>query len=39
VYERETLSAEVDHSMKSCVDCHRETKAAVTCTVCHELSQ
>ncbi len=25
--------------MKWCVDCHKQQKAAVTCTVCHELGQ
>jgi hypothetical protein len=25
--------------MKACVDCHKANHAAVTCTLCHELSQ
>jgi hypothetical protein len=25
--------------MKWCVDCHKQNKAAVTCTTCHELGQ
>ncbi len=25
--------------MKACVDCHKSKQAAVTCTICHDLSQ
>ena len=25
--------------MKACVDCHKSSRATVTCTACHELSQ
>jgi hypothetical protein len=25
--------------MKWCVDCHKQTKAAVRCNTCHELGQ
>ena len=25
--------------MKWCVDCHKQQKAAITCTTCHELGQ
>ena len=25
--------------MKWCIDCHKQQKAAVTCTICHELGQ
>ncbi|MEZ5403862.1 MAG: cytochrome c3 family protein [Bryobacteraceae bacterium] len=39
VYEREALTAEVEHSMKACIACHRERKAAVNCVACHELGQ
>jgi hypothetical protein len=39
VYEREQLTAEVSHSMKACVDCHKQTKATIVCTACHELGQ
>jgi hypothetical protein len=26
-------------TMKSCVDCHRTNRAAITCNTCHELGQ
>ncbi len=39
VYERQTLTAEVEHTMKACIACHRETKASIVCTACHELGQ
>ncbi|MEZ5355476.1 MAG: cytochrome c3 family protein [Bryobacteraceae bacterium] len=39
VEARDTLVAEVEHTMKACIACHRETKASVACTACHELGQ
>lgn len=39
VYERAVLAKEVDHSMKACIDCHKQNKATVVCTACHELGQ
>ncbi|MBM3813824.1 MAG: cytochrome c3 family protein [Acidimicrobiia bacterium] len=39
VNERPVLTKEVDHTMKACVDCHKEHKATVVCTACHELGQ
>lgn len=33
------LTAGVEMKMKFCVDCHKETEAAVDCYVCHELGQ
>lgn len=39
VERREALTVEVDHSMKGCVDCHKETNATIVCTACHELGQ
>jgi hypothetical protein len=35
----EPLEAEVEHTMKACMDCHRERKATLTCAACHELGQ
>lgn len=39
VGEKETWEAGFEHTMKACVDCHRERKAVNTCTACHELGQ
>ena len=39
VYEMETMRIERPTTMKACIDCHKEHKAAVTCTTCHELNQ
>ena len=39
VYERDTLTAEVEHTMKACMECHRESKASLACVACHELGQ
>jgi len=39
VNERDRLTLEVEHTMKACVDCHRQTKATIVCTACHELGQ
>jgi hypothetical protein len=30
---------EVRYTMKACVDCHRQAKATLVCTACHELGQ
>ncbi len=34
-----TVTPAVEMKMKFCVDCHKETEAAVDCFVCHELGQ
>ncbi len=39
VQERDLLRAEVSHSMKACMGCHKVRRASLTCTACHELSQ
>lgn len=36
VQERERLARETDISMGGCMNCHRETKASLSCTYCHE---
>ena len=36
VAEREALYRETDLSMAGCMNCHREKKASVDCTFCHE---
>jgi len=36
VKQHDQLYREVDISMKSCVNCHRDSKASVDCTYCHE---
>jgi hypothetical protein len=39
VEQRETLSAEVIHNMKTCMACHLARGASNKCHVCHELGQ
>jgi formate-dependent nitrite reductase cytochrome c552 subunit len=39
VQERDRVDLEVDHSMKACLNCHRQSKATVVCLSCHELGQ
>jgi glucose dehydrogenase len=39
VSSRDVLMKEVSTSMTACMGCHVRTKAAVTCTTCHELGQ
>jgi hypothetical protein len=39
VYEMETVRMERPIYMRACIGCHKENKAAVTCTTCHELGQ
>jgi hypothetical protein len=39
VEARDVLTVEVEHTMKACVDCHKETKATIACAACHELGQ
>jgi hypothetical protein len=39
VEQRETLSAEIVHNMKTCMACHQTRKASNKCHVCHELGQ
>jgi formate-dependent nitrite reductase cytochrome c552 subunit len=39
VAQREVLQKEVSTSMRTCMDCHRERKASVDCSRCHELGQ
>ena len=36
VATREQMRREVDITMGSCMNCHREKKASVDCTFCHE---
>lgn len=36
VAEREVITKEVKHNMGSCMDCHRQNKAPIDCTACHE---
>lgn len=39
VETRDVLAKEVSTGMASCMNCHAQRKAAVTCNVCHELGQ
>ncbi|MEO8126001.1 MAG: cytochrome c3 family protein [Bryobacteraceae bacterium] len=39
VAARDVLAVEHPPTMKACIACHRERKAAVGCTTCHELGQ
>ena len=39
VAERDVLQKEVSTSMRTCMACHREQKASVDCSRCHELGQ
>ena len=39
VAERDSLAREGDISMKACLGCHRERKAATACNSCHELER
>lgn len=39
VTKADTVTLEVEHTMRSCMDCHRERKATNECNVCHELGQ
>jgi cytochrome c7-like protein len=39
VSKADVVTLEVEHTMKSCMDCHRERKATNECNVCHELGQ
>jgi len=39
VEQRETLSAEIVHNMKTCMACHQTRNASNKCHVCHELGQ
>ena len=36
VRERDVMTREVVHNMKSCMACHTATKARNDCTTCHE---
>ena len=36
VRERDVITKEVTHDMRSCMACHAQTKAPVGCTTCHE---
>ena len=39
VWAGDTVKLQISLKMKACVDCHRENKATIVCTACHELSQ
>ncbi|HTM48130.1 MAG TPA: cytochrome c3 family protein [Bryobacteraceae bacterium] len=39
VWAGDTVKLQLSLKMKACVDCHRENKATIVCTACHELSQ
>jgi len=39
VLEQDSPPKEAPVKMKACVDCHKESKATVDCTACHELNQ
>lgn len=39
VMQQEKIELAQAMKMKWCVDCHKQNKAAVTCTTCHELGQ
>jgi hypothetical protein len=36
---QDPIRAVLPMKMAACVDCHKTSKAAVTCTTCHELSR
>ena len=39
VAQRDVLAKEVSTGMAACMDCHRQRKASIDCTVCHHLGQ
>lgn len=39
VTKADVVTLVVEHTMKSCMDCHRERKVTNECNVCHELGQ
>ena len=39
VEKRDRLQKEISTSMEMCMDCHRRTKASLSCNLCHELGQ
>jgi hypothetical protein len=39
VWAQDRIQPVLQMKMKACVECHQANHAAVTCTVCHELSQ
>ncbi len=39
VYADDARQAFLPATMKACVDCHKASKASVSCTICHELNQ
>ena len=39
VWAADVVSLKLSMKMKACVDCHKSSRATVTCTACHELSQ
>ena len=39
VWAYDTVKLQLSMKMKACVDCHKSSRATVTCTACHELSQ
>lgn len=39
VAQSDVVTLEVEHTMKSCMECHTERRATNVCNVCHELGQ
>jgi len=39
VWTEDVVALKLPMRMKACVDCHRENKAAIACTTCHEAFQ
>ena len=39
VWAGDAVKLQLSMKMKGCVDCHKSSRATVTCTACHELSQ
>ena len=39
VWAGDVVKLQLNMKMKACVDCHKSSRAAVTCTACHELGQ
>jgi formate-dependent nitrite reductase cytochrome c552 subunit len=39
VWQQDRMQPFRPMKMSTCIDCHRQSKATVSCTACHELSQ